>query len=502
MKILLILLIIVLPAFPGKAANVISDSTSLNFFLSGNLKGIGSSGDSLLLYFTKDILDTYNSPDVIRVDTNGNFSIKKYLPIRKGSLIHIWIPSKKTYLISNAPVEDKDSIYISAVFEENEITQIAFSGRGSIKYQCQREIENIKEERASRDKTNRGNYSLDTIKQLWNAANTTPELMVLKKYKEQLPATVFKLLETENIGEIKNNCIVALRIKYGVALKQKNSALKDSIINIREVFKKSIILKQPDILALSRSYRNLLRNKEVFDLEIQTNYFFSLKDVYTKIKNTYSGPLRESLIIASFLNTAAYVPISPVGMDSLYKDAIGIIRNPELKDYVVMKLQHMGKGAEAYNFALPDVNGQTVHLADFKGKVVLMDIWFTGCPGCLGYSISVLEKIIYPEFSQHSDVVFVSISGDTDKSQWLQSVKEGKYTRSKNVNLYTGGLGFDHPFTRYYNFDGGPYFLLIDRNGKVVSGGRPFQDPNVLIGLIKDASKMPATKIFLNEIQL
>ena len=34
------------------------------------------------------------------------------------------------------------------------------------------------------------------------------------------------------------------------------------------------------------------------------------------------------------------------------------------------------------DFSLSDINGQTVHLSDYRGKVVLVNAWATWCPPC------------------------------------------------------------------------------------------------------------------------
>ena len=43
----------------------------------------------------------------------------------------------------------------------------------------------------------------------------------------------------------------------------------------------------------------------------------------------------------------------------------------------------MVKGLSAPNFRLPGLDGQMVSLTDYKGKVVLLNIWATWCPHCV-----------------------------------------------------------------------------------------------------------------------
>ena len=39
-------------------------------------------------------------------------------------------------------------------------------------------------------------------------------------------------------------------------------------------------------------------------------------------------------------------------------------------------------GAKAPSFALPDLNGRTISLEQFKGKVVFLDFWAPWCIPC------------------------------------------------------------------------------------------------------------------------
>jgi thiol-disulfide isomerase/thioredoxin len=141
------------------------------------------------------------------------------------------------------------------------------------------------------------------------------------------------------------------------------------------------------------------------------------------------------------------------------------------------------KGGLAYNFSLPDPNGKMIHLSDFKGKVVLVDFWFTGCGGCARIYHDVLSKV-EEEFRNDQKVVFVSVSVDKSKENWISGIRQtgfydenaqyiasqqGKYTSDKAVNLYTNGLGIDHTIIKQYKVTTYPSLVLIDSHGYIIS---------------------------------
>ena len=126
-------------------------------------------------------------------------------------------------------------------------------------------------------------------------------------------------------------------------------------------------------------------------------------------------------------------------------------------------IQRRTKGAKAFEFSLPDSKGNTINLTDFRGKVVVLDCWYTGCIACSAMAL-VLKPIAQ---KKDSNVVFITISIDKDKKIWLESLKSGKYSSDDEINLYTEGNGDNTEIMRHYMTGGYPLIIVIDRFGKI-----------------------------------
>jgi cytochrome oxidase Cu insertion factor (SCO1/SenC/PrrC family) len=161
------------------------------------------------------------------------------------------------------------------------------------------------------------------------------------------------------------------------------------------------------------------------------------------------------------------------------------VKNEDFKDYLE-KLLSIKEGTNSYNFNLPDAEGKIIKMTNLKGKVLLLDFWFTGCANCI--LIQPWLKKIEERFKNDS-ICFVSISTDKDKNRWLKSTKEGKYTTPGSINLFTEGKGENHPIIKHYCIMGYPTLILINKDGKL--SATPI-DPRVddgkqLISLIEQA---------------
>jgi thiol-disulfide isomerase/thioredoxin len=214
------------------------------------------------------------------------------------------------------------------------------------------------------------------------------------------------------------------------------------------------------------------------------NRKYSMKEMVMLIQTDYKGLIRDRILTYYLLSPK--IGVSNEDYEYCLKRSLDIMNSPVYKQYVENQLRKFSRGSLAYNFSLPDSDGRYVSLSDFKGKVVLMDFWFTGCSACISLSKDLVKKVI-PDFKD-SLVVFVSICLDKEKSKWIKSINSGLYTSGHSINLFTDGLGFAHPLIANYNIQGCPALLLIDGEGKVASA-RPQWDPEKLCAEIRFAIK-------------
>jgi len=128
------------------------------------------------------------------------------------------------------------------------------------------------------------------------------------------------------------------------------------------------------------------------------------------------------------------------------------------------KINKLKPGSPAPNFTLKDLDGKSVSLSDFKGKVVYIDFWGIYCSPCLA-EIKNYAPLLKKKYAD-KDVVFLNICIDTDsENDWQRKVKEVNF---EGVNLIVTNRSIN-PVIKDYNISGIPHYILIDRQGNIVS---------------------------------
>ena len=119
------------------------------------------------------------------------------------------------------------------------------------------------------------------------------------------------------------------------------------------------------------------------------------------------------------------------------------------------------------DFTFTDSNGITKNLGDYRGKVVILDMWATWCIPCLTQMIE-LQKI-YENYS-HDDLVIISINIDPQEDTALINNYRENVSMYYNLSL-DWIFGNDDPAgTIWYKYqlEGGiPTLCIFDQRGKL-----------------------------------
>lgn len=127
------------------------------------------------------------------------------------------------------------------------------------------------------------------------------------------------------------------------------------------------------------------------------------------------------------------------------------------------KAEKIAPGQPCPDFSFQDNKGETVTLADLKGKFVYIDMWATWCGPCKGEMPSLLE--LEKRF-EGKDILFVSLSVDKNKDieLWKQTIEK---MGLGGIQLH---LGENWEWLK--NFMPAsmsvPRFVLLDREGKII----------------------------------
>ncbi|MBL0341166.1 MAG: TlpA family protein disulfide reductase [Bacteroidetes bacterium] len=133
-------------------------------------------------------------------------------------------------------------------------------------------------------------------------------------------------------------------------------------------------------------------------------------------------------------------------------------RAPIREKYMAMK--SLEKGMPSPDFSFADMTGKKYSLKDFKGKYIYVDVWATWCGPCK-VEIPHLKKL---ESELHNkNIAFVSICTFDEMAKWEAMVKEKELS---GTQLFAPR---DNDFVKKYNIQGIPRFLLIDKEGKILS---------------------------------
>ena len=119
-------------------------------------------------------------------------------------------------------------------------------------------------------------------------------------------------------------------------------------------------------------------------------------------------------------------------------------------------------GDMAPDFTMNDVDDKPFSLSKLKGKYVLIDFWASWCGPCREENPNVVAA--YNQFKDKNFTV-LGVSLDKNKQAWIDAIKEDKlnWKHISDLKYWSSAA------TSLYGFDGIPYNVLIDPQGKIIA---------------------------------
>jgi len=356
------------------------------------------------------------------------------------------------------------------------IRTIHFSGKGAEKFSAQYAAD-LAEKRCQKNYNKRykptciehimqGIRNMDNNFKLMDAT-TNFSLKTLAKWKGLMTPDIYRQLVADRMGKIikeKNDLFLAMYDFY-TGNEQGQPLLKKgkSLTLLSEYYLKQ--LKQDNA-----RYGGKMSINSAWQISAVIATAWSdaaaLSDhpsVFRTLSNHYKGPLRDKLLTAFFVTN--YTTMKE--MDCLLMGVLPSVKDSMSRQVLLRLAGDLQTGSAAYDFCLPDKYGNLVWLHNLKGKIVVIDFWFSNCGACLQYYQRVL-KGLESYYSDNKDIIFLTISIDNDIVTWKKTLADKKMTSEQAINLYGGGERLQE-LRRRYHLTGYPCPLVLDREGKVVS---------------------------------
>lgn len=132
-------------------------------------------------------------------------------------------------------------------------------------------------------------------------------------------------------------------------------------------------------------------------------------------------------------------------------------------------------GDDVSDYVFHTREGKEVRISDFRGKIVLIDIWSTFCAPCIA-EMPFLHKIEVA--LEGRDLQVISLSADNSAKAWM------KFMDDRDINAENQLImkeHFNNPFFVKIGRSGIPRFVLIDREGKIINYNLCLRPSNPLL---------------------
>ena len=265
----------------------------------------------------------------------------------------------------------------------------------------------------------------DKLLRTWDVSSAVPEQIEMNKYKTQT-------YQYEKITQ------AVMRDAYSNF--DKMDKFPEQSDRLRAEIDSLYAINDSLGLLVAEIEINIMDNNKTYSplwLGLLERYASSIK--YMNLAESYTGKLK-----------------------SMYESMSDELKNSETGQSIYINLfppTIVKEGEDMADADMWNVKGELRHLADYKGKYLLLDFWSSGCGPCI---------MAIPEMKEISEIykdklTVISISSDS-KDVWERVSKEKDITWV-NLNDFKGENGIK----LRYGVRGIPHYVMISPEGKVAT---------------------------------
>ena len=164
-------------------------------------------------------------------------------------------------------------------------------------------------------------------------------------------------------------------------------------------------------------------------------------------------------------STGSEAAVPHLLLDSIYRQLPERYKTTRYGEAVKKRLEYYHRtqaGQVIRNFKAVNIAGDSISVADFKGKYLLVDLWASWCAPCRE-EIPLL-KDLYGKYTG-SQFAILGVSIDGNKEDWLKALEKEQLPWVNTIDP----RHFGAEIYTYFRANSVPFNLLLDPEGKIIA---------------------------------